>query len=34
MRLDSNIIIYPARPEHAALRQFIADNPCVVSAVS
>lgn len=33
MLLDSNII-YAARPEHVALRQFIADNPCAVSAVS
>jgi hypothetical protein len=25
MLIDSNIIIYAARPEHAALRQFIAE---------
>src|SRR4051794_24950113 len=34
MLLDSNIIIYAAKPEHAALRQFIAQNTPAVSAVS
>jgi predicted nucleic acid-binding protein len=34
MLLDSNIIIYAAQPENAALRQFIAENEVVVSAVS
>jgi predicted nucleic acid-binding protein len=34
MLLDTNIIIYAMRPEHADLRQFIADNNPAVSAVS
>lgn len=34
MLLDSNIIIYAARPEHTDLRRFVAANQCVVSAVS
>ncbi len=34
MLLDSNIIIYAAQPVHAFLRQFIAQNEVVVSAVS
>jgi predicted nucleic acid-binding protein len=32
MLLDSNIIIYAAQPEHAALRRFIAENEVAVSA--
>lgn len=34
MLLDSNIIIYAAQAEHAALRQFIADHTPAVSVVS
>src|SRR6516165_1852410 len=34
MLIDSNIIIYAARPENAALRQFIAEEEPEVSAVS
>lgn len=34
MLLDSNIIIYAAKPEYASLRQFIAQHAPVVSAVS
>ena len=34
MLLDSNIIIYAAKPEHASLRHFIAINAPAVSAVS
>jgi predicted nucleic acid-binding protein len=34
MLLDSNIIIYAARPEHTALRNFIEANSPSVSAVS
>jgi predicted nucleic acid-binding protein len=34
MILDSNIIIYAARPEHGTLRQLIADRAPVVSAAS
>jgi toxin FitB len=34
MLLDSNIIIYAARPEHAELRRFIAEHSPAVSAVS
>ena len=34
MLLDSNLIIYAAKPEHVALRQFIAENVPAVSAVS
>ena len=34
MLLDSNIIIYAAKPEHAFLRQLIAENAPAVSAVS
>ena len=34
MLIDSNIIIYAATPEYANLRQFIAENTPVVSAVS
>jgi predicted nucleic acid-binding protein len=32
--LDSNIIIYAARPEHQALRRFIAEHAPAVSVVS
>lgn len=32
--LDSNIIIYAAKPEHSKLRQFIRENAPFVSAVS
>lgn len=34
MVIDSNIIIYAAKPEFAALRQYIAEQTPVVSAVS
>src|SRR5712692_6607659 len=34
MLIGSNIIIYAARPEHAFLRQFIAEHAPVVSAIS
>ena len=34
MLIDSNIIIYAAKPEHAALRGFIAQYAPAVSAVS
>jgi hypothetical protein len=34
MLIDSNIIIYAARPEHAGLREFIAEHTPSVSAVS
>jgi len=34
MLLDSNIIIYAARPEHPELRSFIAEQAPAVSAVS
>jgi predicted nucleic acid-binding protein len=34
MLIDSNIIIYAARPEHDALRRFIAEHAPAVSAVS
>lgn len=34
MLIDSNIIIYASQSEHSALRQFIADNSPLVSAVS
>jgi len=34
MLLDSNIIIYAAQPEHAALRQFIETHAPAVSVVS
>lgn len=34
MLLDSNIIIYAAKPEHSSLRQFIANHALAVSAVS
>ena len=34
MLLDSNIIIYAAKPEHPELRRFIADHSPAVSAVS
>src|SRR4051795_5109557 len=34
MLIDSNIIIYAARPEHRQLRQFIAEHDPFVSAVS
>ena len=34
MLIDSNIIIYAAKPEHAALRAFIAQHAPAVSAVS
>jgi len=32
--LDSNIIIYAARPEHAELRQLIASQAPAISAIS
>jgi len=34
MLIDSNILIYAAQPEHAFLREFIAEHAPVVSAVS
>jgi predicted nucleic acid-binding protein len=34
MLLDSNIIIYAAQPEHAALRQFIETHTPAVSVIS
>lgn len=34
MLIDSNIIIYAAKPEHADLRRFIAERAPAVSAVS
>jgi len=34
MLLDSNIIIYASQPAHVRLREFIAANQTVVSAVS
>lgn len=34
MLLDSNIIIYAAQPQHAALRRFIAQSAPAVSAIS
>ena len=34
MLLDSNIIIYAAQPERAALRQFITEHAPVVSVIS
>jgi predicted nucleic acid-binding protein len=34
MLLDSNIIIYAAKREHAKLRRFVNENPCFVSDVS
>ena len=34
MLIDSNIIIYAAKPEHDALRRFIAEHTPAVSAVS
>lgn len=34
MLLDSNIVIYAARPEHAFLRDFVEAEPIFVSAVS
>jgi toxin FitB len=34
MLLDSNIIIYAAQPEHAALRQFIETHSPAVSVIS
>lgn len=34
MLLDSNIIIYAAKPEHGELRRFIAENEPSVSVVS
>jgi predicted nucleic acid-binding protein len=34
MLLDSNIIIYAAKPEHGALRRLIAEHAPAVSAVS
>ncbi len=34
MLIDSNIIIYAAKPEHTVLRQFIAEHAPAVSAVS
>ncbi len=34
MLLDSNIIIYAARPEHGALREFLGEKPIAVSAIT
>jgi predicted nucleic acid-binding protein len=34
MLIDSNIVIYASQPEHAHLRQFIADHAPAVSAIS
>lgn len=34
MLIDSNIIIYAAKPEHTALRKFIEENAPAISAVS
>jgi len=34
MLLDSNILIYAAQPEHAVLRQFIAEHAPAVSVIS
>jgi predicted nucleic acid-binding protein len=34
MLVDSNILMYASQPEHAQLRQFIADHVPAVSAVS
>ena len=34
MLIDSNIVIYASKPEHAGLRQFIAEHTPAVSAVS
>jgi hypothetical protein len=34
MLIDSNIIIYAAKPEHTDLRRFIAEHSPAVSAVS
>ena len=34
MLIDSNIIIYAAKPEYGALRRFIADKEPAVSAIS
>jgi predicted nucleic acid-binding protein len=34
MLIDSNIIIYAAQPEHAALRAFIGEHTPAVSAIS
>jgi predicted nucleic acid-binding protein len=34
MLIDSNIIIYAAQPQHAALRQWIAQHAPAVSAIS
>jgi predicted nucleic acid-binding protein len=34
MLIDSNIIIYAARPEHAELREFVASQAPAVSAIS
>jgi toxin FitB len=34
MLIDSNIIIYAAQPQHAALRQWIAQHAPTVSAIS
>jgi len=34
MLLDSNVIIYAAKPEYVSLRNFIARNAPAVSAVS
>jgi len=34
MLIDSNIIIYSIKPEHALLRQFIANQNPFVSAIS
>lgn len=34
MLLDSNIVIYAARPEHAPLRRFIAEHAPVISVIT
>jgi predicted nucleic acid-binding protein len=34
MLLDSNIIVYASQPDHAALRQFIAERNPAVSVIS
>lgn len=34
MLIDSNIIIYAAKPEYGALRRFIAEKEPAVSAIS
>lgn len=34
MLIDSNIIVYAAKPEHRGIRQFIAEHAVAVSAIS